>query len=169
MLRHLRSFIIGFALFGLIGALALFGAGGDSHPFGPKAAAAQGGGGGGGNGGGNAGGNSQGATASALGGLNAAHASATGRANAAPNSMVGQIATYEDAVLSGEDPAAAAEASFGEALTDAVIGAVNALLGIDSEDPGGGDPGDSPGGGGGSGGGGNSGGGPVVLHGEGVN
>ncbi len=151
MLRHLRSFIIGFALFGLIGALALFGAGGDSHPFGPKAAAAQG------------------ATASALGGLNAAHASATGRANAAPNSMVGQIATYEDAVLSGEDPAAAAEASFGEALTDAVIGAVNALLGIDSEDPGGGDPGDSPGGGGGSGGGGNSGGGPVVLHGESVN
>ncbi|MBR0673655.1 hypothetical protein GXW76_20955 [Roseomonas soli] len=47
--------------------------------------------------------------ASALGALNAAHASPTARANAAPNSRVGQIASYERAMvqaLSIQDPIA---------------------------------------------------------------
>jgi len=41
-----------------------------------------------------------GATASALGRLNASHASATALANAAPNSAVGKIAAYEKALTS---------------------------------------------------------------------
>jgi len=47
-------------------------------------------------------GNDRGAIASKLGALNAAHASANARLHASPNSRVGLIATYERAVLDGQ-------------------------------------------------------------------
>jgi len=56
-----------------------------------------------------AGGN--GALASELKGLNAAHASPTALANAAPNSQVGRIALYRDAALLTADKAAALDAA----------------------------------------------------------
>jgi hypothetical protein len=79
----------------------------------------------------------QGLTASSLGSLNAAHASAMGLAHANRlNSVVGQIATYKDALTSedGADIEAAAEALANAAnkpIDQSVVGAVNDLLGID--------------------------------------
>ena len=88
-------------------------------------------------------GENHGAIASSLGRLNAAHASPTARANASPNSVVGIIAAYEAEVKAAEDAeavaaaAAAAVDTLAEAANkgypdDAVVAAVNNLLGIEA-------------------------------------
>ena len=90
----------------------------------------------------NAGGNGNGATASALGALNAAHASAQALENASPNSEVGKIATYSadlNTFLSscpacdtsqltqiGDDLAAAAN----KTVTSDSLNTLNGLLGV---------------------------------------
>jgi hypothetical protein len=74
-------------------------------------------------------------TASALGSLNAAHASLMGLENAAPNSVVGQISAFSDAI-SQEDPdveaaAQALAAAANKNIDQAVVDAVDGLLGLD--------------------------------------
>jgi len=73
-----------------------------------------------GNGHGNGNGNANphdnhGATASSLGGLNAAHASENAFAHASPNSRVGRIAAYREAALAAQT-AADTEAAISDAL-----------------------------------------------------
>ena len=79
--------------------------------------------------------NANGMTTAALGSLNAAHASEMGLANAAPNSVVGQISAYLDAISEDpanvEDAAQALAAAANKSIDQAVVEAVNGLLGLD--------------------------------------
>ncbi|UTW04367.1 hypothetical protein KDX31_04995 [Amphritea atlantica] len=91
-------------------------------------------------------GNNQKSVAASLGRLNAAHASATARAHASPNSAVGLIAQYEAAVYAAreasteEEQAELEQAAMGflgqaanKEINEAVVSAVNDLLGIAAE------------------------------------
>ena len=74
-------------------------------------------------------------TASALGSLNAAHASLMGLENAADDSVVGQISAFSDAI-SQDDPdveaaAQALAAAANKNIDQAVVDAVDGLLGLD--------------------------------------
>lgn len=91
-------------------------------------------------------GNNQKSVAATLGRLNAAHASATARAHASPHSAVGLIAQYEAAVHAAREASTAEEQAeleqtamdfLGQAankeINEAVVSAVNDLLGIAPE------------------------------------
>ena len=70
-----------------------------------------------------------------IGKLNAANASPTALENASPHSAVGAIASYVDAVADDDVQAAAeALATSNKSVDDAVVNAVNGLLGIEMDE-----------------------------------
>ena len=77
---------------------------------------------------------SQGADASSLGALNAAHASDTALAHASPDSQVGQIAAYKEAALAAKAATADAAAA-DQAVADAQSALDSALAANADTDP----------------------------------